>query len=106
MSALRLICCPLAVNRHGWVLCTDGAHTAAVTTYLAISAAVSGSGLAFSLLGAAACEPLRWAGMRLVPIAPVHPKTPSAGRSEGPIGYGTFGQPCTADHNLHGPRAH
>jgi hypothetical protein len=30
-SACRLICCPLAVNRQGWVLCTEGAHTAAVT---------------------------------------------------------------------------
>jgi hypothetical protein len=27
-SAYRLICRPSAVNRHGWVLCTDGAHTA------------------------------------------------------------------------------
>src|SRR5215831_21228545 len=45
-SACRLICCPLAVNRQGWVLCTDGAHTAAATTYLAVSSAVDGTGLA------------------------------------------------------------
>jgi hypothetical protein len=43
-SAYRLICDPpSAVNRHGWVLCTEGAHTALDTTYLTISSAVIGS---------------------------------------------------------------
>ena len=40
-----------AVNRHGCVLCTDSAHTAAVTTYLATSGAVNGAGLASSPSG-------------------------------------------------------
>src|SRR5690242_9612449 len=33
---------PSAVNRHGWVLCTEGAQTALDTTYLTISSVVMG----------------------------------------------------------------
>jgi len=45
-SACRLICLtcgPSVVNRHGWVLCTEGAQTACDTTYPAISSAAIGS---------------------------------------------------------------
>jgi hypothetical protein len=42
-SACTLICWPPAVNRQGWVLCTDGAQTASATMYLTISSAVIGS---------------------------------------------------------------
>src|SRR6185312_8087677 len=43
-SACRLIRGPpSAANRHGWVLCTEGAQTALDTTYLTISSAAIGS---------------------------------------------------------------
>src|SRR4029077_11454915 len=42
-SACRLIRGPpSAANRHGWVLCTEGAQTALDTTYLTISSAAIG----------------------------------------------------------------
>src|SRR5512142_1118475 len=43
VSACRLSCDPPpAVNRHGWLLCTEGAQIARATTYRVTSSAVIG----------------------------------------------------------------
>jgi len=93
-SARRLICRPPAVNRHGWVLCTDGAHTAAVTMYLATSPAASGPVPAGCPSGRGA-TPLAPPGPRRALIAHAVKLTPAAAavQDRRPTRRGTFARP-------------
>src|SRR2546429_9247284 len=81
-SAYRLSRGPSAVNRHGWVLCTDGAQTALATTCRTISSSV----ICSLMYPAHACPP----GARSC-------QGPWSGGTLGPLSAAVYARPAQKD---------